>query len=24
VGTTLNLELHAESHARLVYTPGGS
>ena len=24
VGTTLNLELHAKSHARLVYTPGGS
>jgi hypothetical protein len=24
VGTTFDLELHAESHARLVYTPGGS
>lgn len=24
VGTTFGLELHAESHARLVYTPGGS
>jgi hypothetical protein len=24
VGTTFDLKLHAKSHARLVYTPGGS
>jgi hypothetical protein len=24
VGTTLDLKLHTQSHARLVYTPGGS